>query len=62
MMTSNKDVLRDLLHEALETAYTAGMEYVAEMEGVSWTGKSVEELDTVADKAKAALEKALGLL
>ena len=56
-----KKHLLTLIDEALETATTAGMEYAADMEGCSATGKTVKECDAEADAAKQRLLDALGI-
>jgi len=50
-----------LIEKTIETATTAGMEFVAEADGGSWTGRGVGPEDDDADIARKALEVALGL-
>lgn len=51
-----------LLDEALDTAYSEGMEFVAETEGCTWSGKPYETLRDEALAARQNLLVALGLL
>jgi hypothetical protein len=50
-----------LIEKAIETATTAGMEFVAEADGGSWTGRGVGPEDDDADAAREKLESALGI-
>jgi len=57
----DKATIRNLLQDALDAARTAGMEDMAEMEGVSYTGEGSKAADACADEAQLRLEAALGL-
>ena len=58
---TDQDKIIDLLENALSAAESVGMEFVAESEGCTWSGKSLEEVQQEALKAKKALIEALGL-
>jgi len=59
-MTDPKE-LRDLIETALAAAHEEGMEFVAETEGCSWSGASLEQKKIAAEEARSALYRALGL-
>jgi len=57
----DKKHLLTLIDEALEAANTAGMEFCADLDGRSWTGKGVEIEDAKAAAARQKLLDALGI-
>lgn len=55
----DKANLLELLDKALDAAYAEGMEYAADQEGCSWSGRALSTVSAEAEQAKQLLIKEL---
>ena len=58
---TDPETLAELIQNAVDTAWAAGAEMVADSVGSTWTCTSLEAANADAKAAQEALEKALGL-